>query len=208
LTKERDSVLPKLKAAFDEKEEAYRTAKTAFETSENELRQAKIFLSNKSNFFEHSIGKQKDILIESADSQIDSAIEFFQKKLEWLRSPERLSHGKAGAKRNVFSMEKTVKQESNLPAVNRALQYCQKSIQELEAMKLIPSIDTGKIEEMKKAIPDISIFEIFEGSKPLEKSGNPLDSLLSDSHLDYVKGKVLEKVERTLNPKKKASARR
>jgi hypothetical protein len=200
ITKERDQVVPELKAVLTEKEDAYQTAKAAFETAERALREAKIALSNKSNYYSHLIGIEGQNLIESADPLIDEAIEFFRQKMAWLRGPGRISHGRAGAERNIFTDTKLVKTESNIAAVKVALVYCKEAIETLLAMKLTPSLDVKKIEEMKAAIPDINEYSEYQSEKPLAKvDSNPC--FMTDSEYDWRKEKLEEKFKRIIKRK-------
>jgi hypothetical protein len=203
-----DSLLPALRTDIEKKDAEAKQAQLALNAAVNACHEARRKLSAATSRWDSIKREQEEILFSNYDFRIDEAIGFFNEKLQWLRSPGRFSHGRAGAERNVYTDIKLVKEESNINAVRKALIYCQNAIQELEGLKLVPTLDTKKLEEMKRSIPDISVYEEFTGEKPLEKAANPVFSLLSDSHLDYVKGKLLEKVERTLHPKKKASARR
>jgi len=169
LKKERDEIIPKLQADLAGKEAKYKKAKTALDGASDEAKKAKVAVLNKSHIFESAINKQRKILIESAEPEIDEGILFFQKKLSFLRSPGRISRNSIGAERNLFTWKRTTKQETNLAAVNGALAYCQTTIKGLEAMKLWPALDMEKIEEMKAGIPSIDEYQEFIGEKPLPK---------------------------------------
>jgi len=157
-------------------------------------------LSSESHQLESAIGRQKNILLETAFPEIDEAITFFKKKLGYLRSPGRIDHLSAGADRNIFIDTKIVKAESNADAVRLALEYCMAAIKELEKMKLTPILDIEKIEKMKVAVPSIDVYTEVTGEKPLPESKgiNPLHLLPSDSEMDYRRDTVMEKAKKLL----------
>lgn len=198
--KERDEVIPKLLADRDEKEKKYLAAKVAMEAAGSEFQTARVALSSGSQSFDNAICRQEQILIDSADPAINEAITFFKEKLDYLRSPGRISIDHAGGERNIFTEKVTLKVESNAGAINSALQYCMAAIKALEILKLSPSLDIQKIEEMKKGIPDIDIYTGSEGEKPLpgSKGVNPLHLLKSDSEIDWSLGKLNEKFKKVM----------
>ncbi len=169
LEKERDETVPKLRAILDEKERKLKEAQTALNTAASEFNTAKYNLSAENHNFETSIANYATILVESADPALNIAMAFFQDKLTWLRSPGRISRNAAGSEVNIFSESKKTREESNAPAVKSALAYCQEAIKELESMKLLPIPDLQRIEGLKTAIPDISVYTLFEGEKPLSR---------------------------------------
>ena len=169
LEKERDETVPKLRAILDEKERKLKEAQTALNIAAAEFNTAKYNLSTEAHSYETAIANYAAVLVESADLAIDAAIVFFQGKLTWLRSPGRISRNAAGSERNIFSETKITREESNAPAVKSALAYCQAAIKELEAMKLLPVPDFEKIEDLKKKIPDISVYTEYTGTKPISR---------------------------------------
>jgi len=169
LKKEREEVIPRLQSDIDAKEAKYLKAKAALDADLGELQKVKAALSSERNSFDTDIRNQEAILIESADPAIDAAITFFQDKLDWLRSPGRISRTAGGAERNIFTWKKTVKEESNAPAVRDALAYCQAAIKALEQMKLTPALDVEKIERMKTGVPSIDVYTEVTGEKPMER---------------------------------------
>jgi len=210
LIKESEQEIPELQTILSKKKAEYQAAKDTFQNVERELREAKVKLSNRGFFFENAIGKQKEILIETADSQIDEGIKFFQKRLEWLRGPGRISHSKGGSEKNLITMKTKTREESNLDSVHLALNYCQACISALQKMKLKPELDTGRIEEMKQNIPDIGIFTEYTGERALEKgpSSNPFHHLPSEGHLEYNLHKTQKKIEEYEKRQRKANGRR
>ena len=172
LKTEMDAAIPKLQAVLAVKEKNYLTSKVALDNATNEFNTARAALSRESQSFGSSISTQEQIMIESADPLIDEAITFFREKFDWLRQPRRISQNALEGKKNIFTETKTVTTESNADAVQEALQYCMAAIRALEGMKLIPSLDIQKIEELKKGIPDIGVYTEITVEKP-NKGINP-----------------------------------
>lgn len=208
LKTEMDAVIPKLLAGLEAQEVKYKKAKAALDTADGEYNAAKYELSIESNNFDTAISTQEQTLIESADPLLDEAIDFFRKKFEWLRSPGRISRNSLSAERNIFTETVTVTQETNLPAIKQALGYCQAAIRELELMKLSPALDLQKIEAMKKAIPDISVYSEYTGGKAMEGSkGQSFASYFpSADQTDWQVSKLLEKGDKILSAPKRARA--
>jgi hypothetical protein len=171
IEKERAEALPKLQDEVDAKEKNFLKAKAAMEEAGRSLQVAKAALSIENNNYGYSISR-----------------------LEWLRSPGRISHTSMGSERNVFNETVTVKEETNNPAISDALQFCRDAIQPL---------DLEKIEAMKKAIPSIDVYTENTGERPMEGSkGRSFDSYFpTASHTDYVVGKLKEAADKLLAPK-------
>jgi isoleucyl-tRNA synthetase len=167
--KERDEVIPKLQAELKVKEKEYLKTKAAMQAASDEFRASKAALLSEDSRISHEIGQQEQILIDTADPKIDEAIQFFRAKLDWLRSPGRISKTVGGSERDLFPWTKTVSAETNAPAVRSALAYCQSAIKELEKLKLSPALDIQKIEKLKDGIPRIDIYEEIQGEKPMER---------------------------------------
>ena len=193
IEKERDATIPLLLSDTAVAEKAFLAAKAAFESAGQGLNTARSAKMQKSQQFQSSINHENEILLESCDPQIDAAIVFFNKKLAYFRSPGRISSQKVGAKRNIFSMKKTTKATSNCQPVKNALLYCQGAIKALETMKLEPTLDVERIEEMKTAIPDISQYVEIDGEKSMpEQSGKPI--FPSAAARNITNGRLLERV--------------
>ena len=165
LKKDRDATIPNLQTNLTEKEEQSKKAKEKYDATIAELQKAKTALSSQSFQFSHQISLLKDQLFETADEKIDEAIEFFNKKLKFMRDPGRIRSNALGAEKNFFSMKKKVKAESNYDAVISAMRYCQESIKALEAMRLKPKLDPEKIEGLKNGIPNIDTYTESVGEK-------------------------------------------
>jgi len=198
LTQEFNESLSKLQTDLKEKEENYKKVKASLDVASNEFHKAKYELSAKNHYFEGAINTQKQILRDNAPPEIDEGIAFFNEKLDWLRSPGRISRVARGSIRNIFMMKKILKEESNVSAVKAALQYCQNAIQELERMKLEPTLDLKKIEKLKAEIPDINVFTEHKGEKPLAKVPNPSAWIKSNDQIKWEKEQLDEKFEKVI----------
>jgi len=167
LRNEQAATIPKLLADRDAKEERFKRAKAALDAAGGEYQTARVAVSSRSQSFDHAIGRQEAILFESADPLIDAALLFFREKLDWLRTPGRISIDRRGAESNIFTEKITTTVESNRDAILSALRYCQDAVAELERMKLTPALDAEKIERMKAGIPDIGVFSESVNERPM-----------------------------------------
>ena len=150
---------------------------------------------------EAGIRCEEEILYASYDPKIDQVIEFFRKKLDELRSPGKISSQRTGLiKRNLFTETVKGKFETNCPAINAALRYCQQAISVLEQAKLQPTVDTAKLQELKDGIPRIDVYTEREDERvlPGSRAPNPLSLLPSDSAMDWKKNTVMEKAKEIL----------
>ena len=189
-----------LRDILSEKELTFSEAKATFEIASSELNKSRLNLQAEILDFERQIRIQNDVLIESSDPKIDTAIGFFRDHLEYLRKPGRIDSRARGAERNIFSMTKTVSSETNKDAVLAAMDYCRLAIRALELMKLEPELDSKRIEKMKAEIPSIDTYSESTGEKPLPGSG-PTDPLLlakSDDQVSWEIGKINEKFKRLI----------
>ena len=198
LQQEQNEQIPELQADLAGQETKFKKAKVDLDAAINKIQSAKYLLATESQKFERLIRQEKVILLETAPEEIEEAIQFFQEKLSFLRSPGRISFTAIGSERNILNMKKTVKGESNAGAVRSALSYCQAAIKELENMKLSPALDIKKIEKMKAGIPDINIYTESTGEKPLERAPDQLPGRKSDSQMDWELGKLNEKIKKVL----------
>ena len=148
------------------------------------------FMMNERSGIQGEIRHVEEILLRTYDTAIDDAINFFRDKLDYLRSPGRISHSNVGSDRNIFTETVKLKRESNYPAIIKAINYCRACIDELEKMKMEPALDLEKIEAIKKEIPDINIFTENTAVKPLPGS--------KDNFLTYTMGKLDEKVKKIM----------
>jgi len=188
LRNEESAVLPKLQADLQEKEAVHAAAKTVLEGAAAKVQAAALALRLARLTFGTTIGSCEASLYESADPAIDTAILFFKDKLDWLRTPGRISRNAVGAVRNIFTEKKTVKEESNVPAINSAMTYCLAAITELENMKLAPAVDAERIAGLKAGIPKIDVYMEYTGEKPLPRVNTV-------SRTDWSIGRLKEKFE-------------
>lgn len=151
-----------------------------------------ISLSQKRHAIEAGISHEEQILYDSYDPRIDETISFFRDKLDYLRKPGRIT--KTGGKSiiNLFSWTRTMKGESNVKAIHDSIAYCQNAIKELEKMKLLPELDTLKLQAIKDGIPSTDVYEEITGQKPMEKQNPSWDVLTK--HVDEKIAKLFQKV--------------
>ncbi len=196
LKKERDETIPLLLADRDAKEAKYKEAKAALDTAMSEFQTPRIALSSENQTFDTAINCQEQILFESADPALDAAILFLREKLDWLRSPGRISRDARGAKRNIFTEKITLKTESNVDAVRSALDYCRAAIETLGNWKLLPAVDAERITELKTGIPRIDVYTEYTSEKPYGRTiadVNPRMLMPSDSQMDWELAKINER---------------
>ena len=139
----------------------------------NQIKGKRYFLAVEKAGIEGETRHETTILLNSHDKAIDEAITFFREKLDYLRSPGRISFNAVGSERNIFTEKVTVRGQSNAEAVKEALIYCRKAIYILESMKTEPEIDLPAIDKLKNEIPDINVYVDIEGERPIEKSPDP-----------------------------------
>jgi hypothetical protein len=169
LRNEESLTLPKLQDELEAAEAKYLAAKKALEGLAENCREATLALRSERFMFDNAIRASEASLLESADPALDEAIIFFKEKLDYLRSPGRISRNAIGSSRNIINWTKIVKDESNADAVRAALRYCQDAVAELEKMKLSPALDAEKIAVLKAGMPSIDVFQESTGTKPMAK---------------------------------------
>ena len=177
LRNEESLTIPKLEAVRAAKEKIYLAAKIALQAASDEFQTAHAALSIERSQFTNEIIRQEQVLFESADPALDAAILFFRDKLDYLRSPGRISRNAIGSENNLISWRKKTFEENNTQAVHDALRYCMDAITALEIMKLTPEVDKVKIEGLKDGIPSIDQYAVFTGSAPMPKALPSWDKL-------------------------------
>ena len=133
-------------------------------------------------------------LLGNYDSRIDAALDFFRNKIDDLRRPETLNTIPRGSTRNLFTMKKTVRLESNYNAVAEALQFCRDAITLLEGWKLLPEYPAQEVEDLKAGIPSIDRYEEFEGERSLPRDA----PVTAAAPLDYTLQKLYERADKAL----------
>jgi hypothetical protein len=191
LKKQQEEVILRLQADLEAKEANYKNARTALDAVGREFQTASAALSGERQSFDNAINRQTQILIESADPALDAAITFFREKLDFLRSPGRISRTACGSERNVFTWKKTVREETNVAAVYSTMAYCQSAIKNLEELKLSPEFHIKKIQELKAGIPSIDKYQEVTAEKPMEKGPDP-------SFLRKISRELDERIEKLL----------
>jgi hypothetical protein len=194
----RDQKFSRFQKDLQVKEENHKTAKAKYEEATNDYLKVKAEITHSGHVYERAIGNQRDILLESADPAIDEAKKFFNKKLDWLRKPGRISREIGESKKNIVNWTKKEIIRSNGPAVRDALDYCRAAINALEKAKLIPSLDVAMIEKLKKNIPDINVYASFSGHKDMEKGLLPGQRRL-DNYESSVMNVLMGKADLLLN---------
>jgi len=206
LEKERVELLPRLQKDLAEKEGKFLQAKRAMEAAFDEFKKSKNELTSASFNFSNAIGRHEQTLIESAPKEIDEAILFFREKLDWLRSPGRISTNRIGAVQNIFTLTVESHTETNSPAVRSALSYCMAAVPVLEEMKLWPELDGARIQAIKDGIPSIDVYTELSGTRPMPKppSANPRDYLPTDSEMEWSLNKINEKFDKLMKRPRRA----
>ena len=174
LRNEQAATVPKLRDALATAQADHAKAKAALEGLADGCRIATLALMSESQFFDTTIRTAEASLIGTADPLIDETVQFFLGKLDWLRSPGRISRNAAGSERNLFTWVKTVREESNVDAIRVAVRYCQDAVAELEGMKLCPALSAGRIAELKNGLPLIDEYQERQATIPLAKGPMPM----------------------------------
>jgi len=199
LRKEEADIIPRLQADRQEKELKYQKAKNALQAASDEFQAAHRTLSVESDQISREIGRQEQVLIETADPVIDEETTFFRGKLDYLRSPGRISSNGLASEKNIFTMKITTHAESNVDAIHEALRYSMDAIKALEKMKLEPALNIQKIQDLKEGVPDIEVYTESTGEKPMERINTDPRSLLpSDSQMEWEIGKLNEKFKKLM----------
>jgi len=162
IQKEIDDLVLKL-AEFDADREKMKTA----------INEKVYFLAREKNGIGGEIRHEQEILYGCFDPAIDEAVQYFRDKLDELRKPGKIFRNSLGAERNIYTLTKKIREETNEAAILAAMRYCQDAISKLEEMKLVPALDTKKIESLKTGIPRIDVYTENENEKPMDKGPNP-----------------------------------
>lgn len=187
-------------------------AKSELEQAEANVRalQAKKFGISNDNT--RRANQQREILYSTYDPKIDSEIAFWNDKLAEFRGMKADYQTRAGA-RNLISWSKELLTYTNRESILKAVLYCQRAIEVLENMKLVPETNQKLIEELRKNVPDPLQYEEVHGERTIEADAadvNALAGLPSDSQLNWEMQKLMEKAEKvkrhSAKPKKARKA--
>jgi hypothetical protein len=194
-----EQAISKKQSELGKAEESYRAAKCALDAATQSVTKARGELWSEKNRLNNCMDREQNILKETAYPEIDGAIQFFRRKLDWLRQPGRINRSSAGSENNLTAWKKTKFQFSNIAAIREAIKYCMIAIAELEEMKLHPALDTERIETLKRGIPRIDILQEYriEGSMPRDNT-NELSFLPSDAELSWRFDTLMERAGRLL----------
>jgi hypothetical protein len=199
LKNEQAATIPKLRDALAAKKADHAAAKAALDGLAEDCRAATLALMTETQFFDTALRGCEASLLETADPAITEAITIFRDRLDFLRKPGRISRNAVGVERNIFTWKKSVKEESNVEAINSAMAYCRAALAELESMKLAPALDAERIAELKAAHPRIDRYTEYSVEKPMEKiNTDPRSRLKSDSQMDWEIGKLNEKFKKLM----------
>jgi len=147
---------------------------------------------------ESEINTQEKILYETSDPSIDEAIKFFQDRREILfrKKPDSQTR-RTGS--NIFAMVKNFVIFSNSNAIEKSLAYCLVCMKKLECMKLIPTLDVNRIDELKRGVPDADEMIETTGEKPFPRINvDPGILLPSNSEMDWKLGKLNKKFQKLM----------
>ena len=149
---------------------------------------------------EHSrrLNREIEVLHTSYDSILDSEISFWNEKLADFRRMEPDWQTRRGG-RNLINWKQKLLTFTNRPAIMRAIDYCRKTIELLEDMKLAPEVDQELLTRLRKSIPDVGEYEEVIGERKIEADAadtNAFSGVKSDSQLDWEIRKLDEKAER------------
>jgi hypothetical protein len=94
----------------------------------------------------------ESVLLETYEPAIDEAREYFQTLHEQIR------HKKPNVQIRDGERYVNEKKEqfffTNAPAINAAIEYCRDAMREIGSMKLEPAFDAGRIEALKRGLPN------------------------------------------------------
>ncbi|MDI6798097.1 MAG: hypothetical protein QMD09_14205, partial [Desulfatibacillaceae bacterium] len=189
LKTEREATLPGLIQAHKRALEAHEAAKKALGSLEADCRAAYIAKVNKADHYQRGNAKATDVLHSTASPELDSAIAWFREKIETIRHQKPINQQRLDGRRDPVNDRQALLTFTNADAINKALAYCRQAIPALEALKMEPDFDAGKIEALKKSIPDTNELSEVRHSKkdsgwkprPVPNSDPVVERLLSRS---------------------------
>lgn len=160
LEREAAAVLPGMEKEVETAKREYVAAKRAAETIFDRCGELSRKLNATKLSFDRQINEQAAFLRKNYDEEIDEAIMFFRNELARLRLPGTLNIStiKKGLK-NPLNFKQEILRSSNAAAVEAAIMYCRKAIDEIEAMKLLPEADLSRIKDLRESLPSSDVFE-------------------------------------------------
>ena len=167
-------VLPSLQQALDAATAALKAHDDKRKALLENVRQAQAAVYASKLQHDNERRRAEGELLESYDPAIDEAREFFQQLHDRLRHKSRNVQVRDGER--YVNEKKEQFFFTNAPAINAAIVYCRDAMREVEAMKLLPAFDAGRIEALKKGLPNTD--ELTENKSivraPYHWNRNPL----------------------------------
>jgi len=199
---QRQKGFPEDEGKLQELEQKVKDLQGALESENQEFGKIRAELSGKKESLRIQADKLKSQLAERSDPAIDEAIDFFRNKFEEIRK-KNAQRQTTRESVNLINETKKLKTYSNYPAITKAVQYCQCAIRMLESFKLLPVVEAGVIEKLKKGVPSTEEMTEFTSEKPMEgsKGPDPLAWIENDSLYDYKMQKLQESIERIVQGK-------
>lgn len=149
---ELNKTLPGLQAALDAADAALKKHDEARKALLEDVRTARAAVYAAKLKQETERRGAESVLLETYDPAIDAAWEHFY------TLHERVRH--KGPNVQVRDGERYVNEKkeqfffTNAPAINAAIEYCRDAMREIERMKLEPAFDAGRIEALKRGLPN------------------------------------------------------
>ena len=197
-----DAVIPGLIEKVDQARAAIVAHDAARKTLQGRLAAAAAALANKRHSVESEIRQAETVLLETYDAGIDEAISYFRDSHETLRS-KSADESRHRGENNIFTMSKAITIFSNRESIVAALKFCREAIATLEGMKLAPAVDLGKIDALKKGIPDAGTLTEYQTSKPLPPlPPDPMEVIRLNEESgtsDYERKKLREKTKKLMS---------
>ncbi len=147
--------IPPLRAEIDKAQAELTEAIAVQKAILERLNKARVAAMAEQARIDGEIRVHRGELLETCDIAIDAAIEFFMLKFDELRGPYAVNFNLIVGELNLFTEEKPLIMESNKGSLEASLKYCQRSIRELEGMKLLPSCPHERIKQLKEGIPAV-----------------------------------------------------
>lgn len=198
LNAEAERTLPELQADVTVAQKALARHDTERQAFVDHVNAARLALMSERLRLDREKSQAETLLLESYDVRIDEAITFFRDKHDELRRRTVCTDTRRDGI-NLMNLTRRLIKRSNSAAIQDCLSYCQAAIRELEAMKLNPAFDAGRLEELKAGLPDADEMREHSTEKPMEPGPpDPLKLLPSDSQIDWQLGKLTERFKRVM----------
>lgn len=196
--------LPPLLAELEKTKDALTLHDTKRQGLQSKVQAAASALASQKHQISFKREQAETALFTTADPQIDEAIQYFRDMHATLLK-KTINSDKHVGERNLITERQKIVVYSNQPSIVAGLAYCLEMTKVLEKMKLDAALDIEQIGALKAGIPDADAMVEFTGDKPLPGTKTPRlrDTLMSDDQSDWMVGKLLEKANKLLHPKKR-----